>query len=203
MYRGLVKFLIAERIRHFFYGLRPGTQWCRVVMDRETERMIKELPFGNFSVLEVSGNKWANFGFRKYMNVDFPNFDICADTLPEKYDLIIAEQVFEHILWPYRAAVNVNRMLNQNGYFLITTPFMIKVHLYPEDCTRWTETGLKHFLAEAGFQLGEIKTGSWGNIECVVSNINQWTSFNPRWHSLKNDKDVPMVVWGLARKGPI
>ena len=200
MYKRLIRFLVTERLYHFVFGFQSGTQWCRIVMNQATETMIKDLPYSSLSVLEISGTKWANFGFKNYRTVEFPDFDICADTLPEKYDLIIAEQVFEHILWPYRAAKNVNSMLNQNGHFLITTPFMIKIHLYPEDCTRWTETGLKHFLAESGFELDQVLTGSWGNIECVVSNINQWTSYNRYLHSLKNDKNVPMVVWGLAKK---
>ncbi len=120
--------------------------------------------------------------------------------LSEKFDLVISEQVFEHLLRPYSAAKNVHTMLNPGGSFLITTPFLLKVHLYPEDCSRWTETGMKYFLAEAGFDENQVQAGSWGNIECVVSNLNQWTKYNPKLHSLKNDKNVPVVVWALAKK---
>ena len=130
MYKRLFKFLAAERIHHFFFGMVSGKQWCRIVMDEETEKMIRELPYGNLSVLEISGNKWESFGFKEYKSVEYPAFDICSSQLSEKYDLIIAEQVFEHILRPYRAAINVKSMLTANGYFLVTTPFMIKIHLF-------------------------------------------------------------------------
>ena len=200
MYKKLLKFLAIERTYHFLFGIQSGQQWCRIIMDQETDKMIKNLPYQDLSVLEISGNKWANFGFKSYTTVEFPEFDICSQTLPAKYDLIIAEQVFEHLLRPYSAAKNVCQMLNKNGSFLITTPFMLKVHLFPEDCTRWTETGIKYFLSECGFDEKQVETGSWGNVECVVSNLNQWTKYNPRLHSLKNQKDVPVVVWALAKK---
>jgi hypothetical protein len=201
MYKRLFKFLAVERTYHFLFGIQSGQQWCRVVMDQETEKMVRALPFDQLSVLEISGTKWANFGFKKYKTVQYPDFDICTQTLSDKYDLIIAEQVFEHLLRPYSAAKNVYAMLSSHGAFLITTPFLLKIHLYPQDCSRWSETGMKYFLAEAGFDEKNIETGSWGNIECAVSNFNQWTKYNPKLHSLKNEMDYPVVVWALAKKG--
>jgi SAM-dependent methyltransferase len=139
--------------------------------------------------------------FRDYQQIDFPEYDICAGVLPTTYDLIIAEQVFEHLLWPYRAGRNVYQMLNAGGYFLITTPFLVKVHNYPTDCSRWTETGLKYFLAECGFPLETIVTGSWGNAACIEANFGpRWTIYQKWRHSLANDPDLPIVVWALARK---
>lgn len=198
----------AKRVYYALRRIRRGKQWCRIVMDQKTQAMIQNLPYQNFSVLEISGTKWANFGFKSYTQVQFPEFDLCNQVLPERYDLIIAEQVFEHLSRPYRAAQNVCQMLKPDGRFLITTPFMIKVHPFPEDCTRWTESGLKYFLAETGLDETQIQTGSWGNTKCVMSNIKKFTRYIPIWHSLKNEKDVPVVVWALAKKtkkdlGPI
>ena len=56
------------------------------------------------SVLEISaattgGGSASEISVRR----DFPEFDICSDVLAERFDLIIAEHVFEHIRWPYRA----------------------------------------------------------------------------------------------------
>ena len=85
----------------------------------------------NASVLEISGQKWKGFGFQTYRSVGFPDYDLCAGTLDEKFDIIIVEQVFEHLLWPYRAARNVFQMLNPDGALLVTTPFLVKVHNSP------------------------------------------------------------------------
>lgn len=177
-----------------------GPHWCRVVMDTETLKMISELPYSALSVLEISGDKWKNFGFKNYESASFPDFDLCKGILPKKYDLIIAEQVFEHLVWPYRAGQNVFSMLNKGGYFLITVPFLIKIHDHPVDCSRWTPTGLKHFLEECGFDEGMVRVESWGNRECVVANFNEWMPFNPNRHSLENERDFPLVVWALAKR---
>jgi SAM-dependent methyltransferase len=177
------------------------THWVREVMDVETGKLVRKVSLPEMSVLEISGNKWGQTNsFRKYTSVEYPDYDVCAGPLPERFDLIIAEQVFEHLQWPYRAGRNIYQMLNPGGYFLISTPFLLKVHNYPIDCSRWTETGLKYFLAECGFPLESMTTSSWGNRACIKANLNGWTPYNKWFHSLRNEPDFPAVVWGLCRK---
>ena len=109
-------------------------------------------------------------GFGRYNSVDYPGFDIYKDRLDREFDLIIVDQVFEHLLWPYRAARNVHAMLKTGGRLVSTTPFPVPIGA-PGDCSRWTELGMKHLLAEAGFELEKITTGSWGNLACVRANL--------------------------------
>jgi len=115
--------------------------WTRVVMEQETERLVNSVDYGSMSALEISGSKWRPFGFREYTSLNYPEFDVCATpfTHANRYDFVIAEQVFEHLLWPYRAGRNVWSLLNPGGYFLLTTPFLLPIHDYPVDCSRWTE----------------------------------------------------------------
>jgi len=176
-------------------------QWGRLVMNRKTRDLVNGLEPNKLKVLEVSGNYWGGLGiFREYKSVSYPEYNLCDSVLPETFDLIIAEQVFEHLLWPYRAGQNIYRMLSQNGHFLMTTPFLIRVHDAPVDCTRWTETGIKYFLAECGFPFGTIQTGSWGNRACIKANYKRWVNYFPLIHSLRNEPEFPYVVWALARK---
>lgn len=178
------------------------TQWIRIVMDQETTRLIRALPYEKMDALEISGNAWEQFGFGQYQNVYYPTYDVCKNPLArEKFDIILAEQVWEHLLWPYRATGHVWQMLRMGGYFLVTTPFLIRIHGFPVDCTRWTEVGLKHLLAETGFSLNHIVTGSWGNRRCVHANFTKWARRVP-WmmHSLRNEELYPVSVWALAQK---
>jgi hypothetical protein len=175
-------------------------QWQRVVMNKETDRLIGELDVKGSSALEISGVKWKDYGFSHYTSVWYPDYDVCSGAMTERFDIIIAEQVFEHLLWPYRAVRNVFEMLNPNGAFLITTPFLVRIHGHPIDCSRWTELGIRHLLAEGGFDIDRITTGSWGNRACVRSNFFRWTPYTPWLHSLRNEPDYPSVVWALARK---
>ena len=123
--------------------------WLRVVMNQETARLVGELDFRRASALEISGLQWKDFGFARYRSMGYPEYDVCAGALDETFDLIIAEQVFEHVRWPYRAVRNVLRMLNPDGAFLITTPFLVRIHGHPIDCSRWTELGMRHWLARS------------------------------------------------------
>jgi SAM-dependent methyltransferase len=182
------------------FGVRR-TQWIRVVMDRATDEFVRSLPVDRLHALEISGTKWRETGFATYRSVSYPEYDVCAGVVAdEAFDIIIAEQVLEHVLWPYRAVKNIYRMLRPGGVFVVTTPFLVRKHAHPIDCCRWTELGMKHLLAEGGFPIDEIQTGSWGNRKAVRANFNAWKNWVPWLHSLKNEPDFPVVVWGFAWK---
>jgi len=182
-------------------NFNKSNDWCRIIMESATADMIEALKNKNdMKVLEISGNKWESAGFKEYKSIFYPDIDICRNVLNEKFDLIIAEQVFEHLIYPARAAKNIFSMLKDGGYFLITTPFLIRNHPEPNDCTRWTETGMRYFLEDAGFKIDQIKSGSWGNRECVIANLDSWIIYDERKHSLVNDQKFPMVVWTIAKK---
>lgn len=193
-----------SRGQDLFLGPGAGYQWARHVMNESTLQMITRLPTTEMDALEISGERWrTRASFRSYHALHYPNFDICKGEPSETADIIFAEQVFEHLLWPYRAAINVHSMLNPGGYFLITVPFLVKIHKQPADCTRWSEQGLKYFLAEAGFPLEHVETGSWGNRDCLKANLStwrDWVMYRPRVHSLENEELFPVVTWALARK---
>lgn len=174
--------------------------WTRTVMYPHCFELIRELGPEQLGVLEISaGDKFQKLGFGNYTEANYPGFDICKNKLDKQFDLIIADQVWEHLLWPYRATKNVYDMLKPGGYFLVTTPFLIRRHDIPNDCTRWTEQGMKYFLAECGFPMESIKTWSWGNRACVKANFKRWARRG--WFgSLKNEPDFPIVVWALAQK---
>jgi SAM-dependent methyltransferase len=185
------------------YDLLTGASsehWSRVVMGDKQTKYLCALPLNQLKALEISGDHWKDLPFQDYKDLHYPDFDICEQVLPEKFDVIIAEQVFEHLLYPYRAGKNIYEMLSPGGLFLISTPFLLRVHGAPTDCTRWTETGLKYFLNECGFSIDKIETDSWGNRACVKANFLRWTTFRKRIHSLSNEPEFPFHVWAFARK---
>ena len=183
------------KLIHYDYG-----HWARTVMYQECFKLIHEIDSQRLNTLEISaGQNWKQIPFKSYTEANYPDFDICEGTLPDRFDLIIADQVFEHLLWPYRAGKNVYEMLEYEGYFIISTPFLIRVHNVPTDCSRWTESGLKHFLAECGFPIEKIRTGSWGNRACVKGNLNRWVR-RGWFRSLHNEPMFPVTVWAIAQK---
>ena len=175
------------------------TLWTRKVADEQVRVLVNQLTPSSLSALEISGRVWSSFGFASYRSVEYPAFDICESILPEQFDLIICEHIFEHLLAPFAAARNLHAMLKPNGHVLIVTPFIYKVHPNPHDCTRWTEEGLKCFLTNCGF--ASITSGSWGNRKCIQATLKkEYRLFNRHLHDLSNEPDYPMVVWALASK---
>lgn len=182
------------------FGIRD-TQWARVVMDRETKRFIGTLNYRTYDALEISGDKWKNFGFKTYLNTQYPEYDLCEKPLiTNAYDIVIVEQVLEHVEKPSDAIQNAWKMLRIGGLFLVTTPFLVRIHLNFCDYSRWTERGLKNLLAESGFSIDEITAGSWGNQGCVRANFYGWANWIPWFDSLDNEPEFPIVVWAFARK---
>ena len=180
-------------------------QWSRIAVYRELFKYVASLAPAKLTALEIApggdSSPWRGVGFREYHHVDYPAFDICSDRMARTFDVIIADQVFEHLRWPYRAARGVHAMLAPGGIFINLTPFLIRVHDAPVDCSRWTETGMKHLLAEAGFPIDAIKTGAWGNRECVIANLTKkgWAKFG--WgRPLHNEPEFPVVIWAIAQR---
>jgi hypothetical protein len=195
--------LVQASIRRGFhkaFGVRPA-QWARVVMDQNTYDFASRLDTASMDALEISGAKWSMLPFRSFRSVQYPDFDICNGVLGHScFDIVFAEQVLEHVRWPFRAVTNVYDMLRPNGWFVVTTPFLLRLHPMPNDCTRWSAEGLRYFLGEAGFNIDMIQTGSWGNRACVKGNFRKWVLWTPWLHSLRNEPDFPVVVWAFARK---
>ncbi len=197
MYKLLASLIKSDGLRRAL-GFEP-TIWTRKVQDIETRKLVEQLNPSTLNVLEVSGEAWKDFGFKSYKSVQYPEFDLCRDTLSGRFDLIIAEHILEHVLYPRPAARNIYSMLEARGHALIVTPFIYRVHPVPHDCSRWTMEGLKYFLSECGFE--NITTGSWGNRKCIEATFKrEFRLFNKYLHSLENELEYPMVVWALARK---
>jgi SAM-dependent methyltransferase len=176
----------------------------RVVLEQETKKLVDALPASKMDALEVSGERWKAYPFKSLRSADYPNYDISEKPLAlESFDLVIAKQVFEHLLYPYRAAKNAYAMLRPGGYFLISTPFLQKIHNFPVDCSRWTPLGMKYFLSEAGFPIDAIQSGSWGNRAAVKATLllTHFPYYNPIVHPMKNEEIFPVQVWALAGKG--
>jgi SAM-dependent methyltransferase len=190
------------RLKSVLKGLGfDTTDWVRVIMYRRCFEFIRTLDPQNLDVLEISGGpQWRRvFKFRSYTGTQYPDFDICSQTLDRQFDLIIADQVFEHLPWPNRAGRNVFQMLRPGGTFVIATPFLVRVHKVPLDCNRWTEQGLAYLLRDCGFPEGNIKTDSWGNRACLKANLTKWRRYG--WYRpLWNEPNYPVMVWAFARK---
>ena len=174
----------------------------RVVSDEEITNYVKSFNQSNIEVLEISGNRWEMlFAADNYRSLSYPEINI-EESLKgiKQYDLIILEHVLEHISDPKLALKNIYNILKPKGRLIIVTPFLIKIHESPLDCTRWTKEGIKFLLFQIGFKDKNIKVGQWGNRAAVKANFKRWVKYNPLKHTLKNEKEFHLAVWAFAQK---
>jgi hypothetical protein len=101
-YRKIVPAPLRSGLRKILKG--TDEQWQRVVMNRATEKYVRSLDLSNIDALEISGKDLGELPFRSYRSVYFGEYDVCSGPLEaEAWDLVIAEQVFEHVVAPWRA----------------------------------------------------------------------------------------------------
>lgn len=180
----------------------------RIIMHRRSRRLIQLLEPENLRVAEISGKWGSTFNFAQYDQYFFPDHDICQGPFQDengkvlKYDLIMANQVWEHVDRPYAATRHVRQMLRKGGYFWVAVPFFIPFHAAPNDCSRWSARGLKNLLIEGGFDEDEIVADQWGNRGAAERNLElDWPPrYDPDNDSLNNDPKMPICAWALARK---
>jgi len=185
--------------------LMPGydyRNWLRVAqIDAWTKFLSAN---SSADVLEISpgwNEYWKKLRFKSYRSVEFPEFDICSQILPDQtFDIILADQVFEHLPKPISAGANIHRMLRPGGYALIASPFLFRVHGRPNDYTRWTAEGMRQLLIVSGFKDSLIDTSSWGNKACAKAHIGGHIRDFGLSRDMSNDPEYPMMVWAIAQR---
>lgn len=176
-------------------------QWQRVVLNREVDRHLASLGPEGLAAAEISGDAHAGKPWKRFESLDYPAFDLCAPlTRREAFDVVICEQVIEHVVDPWAAAENLRGLCVPGGHVVVSTPFLIRVHELPmygmRDYWRFTPNGLRTLLERAGLQVDTV--GAWGNRRCVTGNFDRWPAYR-RWMPLHDEADLPVQVWAFAR----
>lgn len=180
----------------------PADHWVRRVMNDAIDVHINELDPSTRRAAEISGQNHRSRPWLAYESLTYPDFDLCAPLeLEQRFDVVICEQVLEHVPDPWAAAANLRELTTPGGWVIVSTPFLIKVHelllFGMHDYWRFTPRGLQTLLEAAGLEVDSI--GSWGNRLSVAGNLSRWAAYRP-WHPLRNEADVPVQVWAFARR---
>jgi len=111
--------------------------------------------------LEITGSeiylKGLLYAKTNLPNVDFIQFDVTQGIIGEKFDLIVAFDVIEHIENDVAALSNINQMLTKNGVLIVSVPqhmFMwSKLDEIVKHKRRYTRRELTTKLKENGFDI--------------------------------------------------
>lgn len=112
---------------------------------------------------------------KEFIGVDFQaglDVDVVADihqlsdTLGvNQFDAVISCSTFEHIQYPWVAAVEICRVLKPGGVVFVQTHQTYPIHAYPNDYWRFTEDGLKTLF---GTQIGFEVMGTMSDFKCSI-----------------------------------
>lgn len=181
-------------------GADPSRHWQRAALNRAVDAHIASIDPARCVAAEISGDTHAGKPWKGYVSLMYPEFDLCAPLADSRrYDVVICEQVLEHVSDPWAAVSNLRDMCAPGGHVIVSTPFLVRLHELPlfgmGDYWRFTPRGLRRLLEGAGLEVETVD--SWGNRACVVGNFDRWSARRP-WHPMRNEPDFPLQVWAFA-----
>lgn len=93
-----------------------------------------------------------------------------AENIPlndNSVDIVLCNQVLEHVTDPVKSVREIHRILRSGGYFMGSVPHVSPIHLEPYDFRRYTSLGVEHLLKKEGFSEIVIE-GSGGVFSAAV-----------------------------------
>ena len=92
---------------------------------------------------------------------DYGKLDATADLerIPfaaGSFELVLCTETLEHVARPQRVLAELRRVLKPGGTLALSVPFLQPLHQAPHDYYRYTPYGLRHLLAEAGFEVERL-----------------------------------------------
>lgn len=90
-----------------------------------------------------------------------PTIDVCAsaERLPFPdgiFDLVVSQELIEHVRDPFRAMQEMRRVLKKGGAVYCQVPFIIGYHPGPTDFWRFTREGIRELVEKADLECHEL-----------------------------------------------
>jgi SAM-dependent methyltransferase len=123
---------VKSRAKQNLYRLLfEGEPWCRLEMNRRIDAHLETLDKSSLDAVEISGSGQRAAGWRSFEQLQFPEFDLCCSTPGHQYDVVLCEQVLEHVVDSVAAARTLFDLTRPGGQLIVGTPFMLRVHGAP------------------------------------------------------------------------
>jgi len=103
-----------------------------------------------------------------YETPDTRYYDGFSWPLPDaSTDTVLATETLEHVSEPRQFLSEASRVLRDGGRIILTVPFSARWHYIPADYWRFTPSGLRRLLEDAGFT--DIRVFARGNSATVAA----------------------------------
>lgn len=137
---------------------------------------------------DLAAGQWTGIDMQPGLGVDrvADIHDLPAEW-KGRFSGVLCSEVLEHVARPWVALPKLSEVIRPGGWMVVTTLTTFHIHGYPDDYYRYTESGLRLLLSDAGFTDIEIEYG--GDTVLQLKNHNERV-FNKR---------VPLQVFAVAR----
>lgn len=162
-------------------------------------------------ILGISGirnfDEFIDGAASEVVDVQYPEVDM--QDLPyaaASFDVVISDQVIEHIPRPFKAVQETFRVLRPGGLAIHTTCFLNPLHPSPGDFFRFTPDGLRAICSP---HARVIAAGSWGNrVALVMLTVrDRWRFLEipsrsgfRHWVATFNEDKWGIATWVVAQK---
>lgn len=120
---------------------------------------------------ELGGGRGLNLGCGdtrldpRLINFDIvstPAADVAGDALalpfPDGcFSLVLSQEMVEHVADPFRAVREAARVLKAGGTLYLQAPFVIGYHPGPEDYWRFSRSGIRRLVEQAGLECTRVE----------------------------------------------
>lgn len=105
-----------------------------------------------------------------------------------RFSGVLCSEVLEHVARPWIALPALREVIRPGGWIVVTTLTAFPIHGFPDDYYRYTTSGLRLLLEDAGFT--DVETENDGKIRVRL---------NDHGEAAVVEKDIPMHVFGIGR----
>lgn len=160
------------------------------------------------SILGISGLGAISNMFpkeNKRTNISYPEYDVTnlKQIKDDSYDIVICDQVLEHVTEPFKAVSEMRRVLKKGGLLILTTCLMNQIHAHPIDFWRFTPEALRYLCKDFSHI---IDATGWGNAEAMrlILAGKRGEKIIPGTEmeriALENDMKNVIVTWIIVQK---
>lgn len=83
-----------------------------------------------------------------------------------RFSCVLCSEVLEHVERPWLALPELFRVIRPGGSIIITVPSCFPIHAFPDDYYRYSMSGIRVLLGDAGFV--DIETGTGGSVDFLL-----------------------------------
>lgn len=149
-----VQYLVVKKIYGDHNDARNVRQALKTLMQKMPE------PFTGLNIGAGQTNvhpSIKNLELEAGVNIDYVGSVLDIPCNDNEFDLVIAQEVLEHVKDPRKAVEEICRVLKPGGHFYLQLPFIIGFHPCPNDYWRFTNEGIQELLEHSNFRISELK----------------------------------------------